>query len=124
VPILRIASRPLRTALLSQCALTAAMTVAAGLLYGRHAALSAFCGAGVGVAASVTYAVVVSRSTAQTARDAVRTMFRAEAGKLAVLVLLLWTVLTFYQDVVHAALFPAFVVTVLVFQLAFFIRDT
>jgi len=50
-------------------------------------------------------------------------MLRAEAVKIAVIVFQLWLVLTTYGDVVQAALFSAFVVTVLVSQAGILIRD-
>ncbi len=50
-------------------------------------------------------------------------MFRAEAGKVLVIVVGLWLVLSTYQDVVPAAFFAAFVITVIVFSMAFFVRD-
>jgi hypothetical protein len=50
-------------------------------------------------------------------------MIRAEAAKITLIVLQLWLVLTTYRDVVPAALFAAFVVTVLVWTAAIVIRD-
>ena len=52
-----------------------------------------------------------------------RTMLRAEAGKIIAIVLQLWLVLTTYGEVVHAAFFSAFVVTVLVSQAAILVQD-
>jgi len=52
-----------------------------------------------------------------------RTMFRAEAVKITLIVLQLWFILTSYADVVHAVFFSSFVVTVLVSQAAILIRD-
>jgi hypothetical protein len=53
----------------------------------------------------------------------VRTALRAEAAKIAVIVLQLWLILTTYRDVVHVAFFSAFVITVLVSQAAILVRD-
>ena len=50
-------------------------------------------------------------------------MFRAEAAKILVIVGGLWVTLSAYQDVVPAAFFTAFVITVIVFSMAFFVRD-
>ena len=50
-------------------------------------------------------------------------MFRAEAGKILVIVGGLWLALSTYRDLVPAAFFTAFVITVIVFSMAFFVRD-
>jgi F0F1-type ATP synthase assembly protein I len=59
----------------------------------------------------------------ETATATVRTMIRAEAAKITVIVLQLWLVLTSYRDIVLGAFFAAFVLTVLVSQAAILIRD-
>jgi ATP synthase protein I len=48
---------------------------------------------------------------------------RAEAVKLALALLLLWLVLANYNDAVVGALIASFVVTLLIFGMAFFVRD-
>ncbi len=50
-------------------------------------------------------------------------MLRAEAAKILVIVGGLWLVLSVYKDIVPAAFFTAFVITVIVFSMAFFVRD-
>jgi len=50
-------------------------------------------------------------------------MFRAEAGKIVVIVGGLWLALSTYRDLVPAAFFTAFFTTVVVFSMAFFVRD-
>ena len=50
-------------------------------------------------------------------------MLRAEAGKITMIVVQLWLILTTYRDVVHVAFFSAFVVTVLVSQAAILVQD-
>ena len=90
---------------------------------GLHGALSALLGGMVNITAGVVYAVVVGLRRAPTAGDTVRTMIRAEAAKITLIVLQLWLVLTTYRDVVAAALIAAFVVTVLVSTTAIVMRD-
>jgi ATP synthase protein I len=51
------------------------------------------------------------------------TVFRAEAGKILAILVQLWLLLTTYRDVVMAAFFAAFVVTVLLFRVALLARD-
>ena len=49
-------------------------------------------------------------------------MFLAEGSKILVIILQLWLVLTTYKDLVPAAFFATFVITVLLFSMAFFDR--
>jgi ATP synthase protein I len=50
-------------------------------------------------------------------------MFRAEAAKILVIIGQLWLVLATYKEAVLPALLAAFVVTVLLFRIALFVRD-
>jgi ATP synthase protein I len=50
-------------------------------------------------------------------------MFRAEAAKILVIIALLWLVLSTYHEAVLPALIAAFIVTVLLFRVALFVRD-
>ena len=102
---------------------TVAIAVIAGWWAGLHGALSALLGGLVNITAGVVYAVVVGLRRAPSAGDTVRTMIRAEAAKITLIVLQLWLVLTTYRDVVPAPLLAAFVVTVLVWTAAIVIRD-
>ena len=101
---------------------TLAIAAIAGWLAGPHGALSAALGGLVNVTAGIVYAVIVGTS-GRTPGDTVRTMIRAEAAKVTLIVLQLWLVLTTYRDVVHAAVLAAFVVTVMVWTAAIVIRD-
>lgn len=86
-------------------------------------ALSALLGGVVNIAAGVVFAMLIALGRPVSAEATVRTMLRAEVAKITVIVLQLWLILTTYTDVVHAAFFSAFVVTVLVSQAAILIRD-
>jgi F0F1-type ATP synthase assembly protein I len=77
----------------------------------------------INVSAGVVFAMLVRLGRPQTAAGTLRTMLRAEAAKVAVIVLQLWLVLTGYREVVHGAFIAAFVCTVLVSQAAILIRD-
>ena len=102
---------------------TVAIAAIAGWWAGLHGALSALLGGLVNVTAGVVYGVVVALGRGRTPGDTVRTMIRAEAAKITLIVLQLWLVLTTYRDVVAAALIAAFVVTVLVSTAAIVMRD-
>jgi ATP synthase protein I len=100
--------------------LAASLGVAAigGWVTGMHGAVSGLLGGVVNIVAAAAYAALVRASNPHTPTATVRTMIRAEAGKIALIVLQLWLVLTTYAAVVHLAFFSAFVVTVLVGQMA------
>ena len=100
---------------------TLAIAAGAGWWAGLDGALSALLGGLVNVTAGVVYAVIVGLG-GRTPGDTVRTMVRAEAAKITLIVLQLWLVLTTYRDVVHAAVLAAFVVTVMVWTAAIVIR--
>ena len=115
--------RPIRTVLKWQLIATAALTMVAMLLWGRDGALSAALGGGVNLAAGWVYGWRVAQGSKRTAAEALRTMFRAWGMKVALIVILLGAVLTNYRDIVHAAFFAAFVVTVAVFAAAITVRE-
>lgn len=75
------------------------------------------------VSAGVVFAMLVRLGRPTTAAATVHTMVRAEAAKIAVIVLQLGLVLTSYRDVVHGAFFAAFVITVFVSQAVILDRD-
>jgi ATP synthase protein I len=115
--------RPIRTVLRWQLIATAALTLAGGLLAGVDGALSAALGGAVSVCAGWASAVVATKGKAQSAGEVLFGALRAEAVKIGLIVLLLWLVLATYDSVVPLALIGSFVATVLIFTLAFFVRE-
>ena len=116
-------SRPIRTVLRWQALATIAIAAVAGLWAGPHAALSAALGGLVTLSSTVVYAFMLGIGPTATAGASIVTMLRAEAAKILWIVLQLWLVLATYKDVVLAALFAAFAVTVLLFSTAFLARE-
>jgi ATP synthase protein I len=116
-------SKPIRTVLAWQALATVAIAVLAGVWAGPHAALSAVLGGIVTISSTVVYAFVLGIGPKASAGASVVTMLRAEGAKILVIVLQLWLVLATYKDVVAAALFTAFAVTVLLFSTAFLAKD-
>jgi ATP synthase protein I len=100
-----------------------ALTLVAGWWAGMHGAISALLGGLINVTAGSVYAMLVSGGKAASAGQTLRTLVRAEASKIVVIVFQLWLVLTTYQDVVLIAFFAAFVISVLVFPMALLVRD-
>ncbi len=120
-------TKPIRTVLLWQFFATLAMAAIAGVWAGGHGALSALLGGSVNLAAGVVYAFLLgvglgTRPIPDVGASLVA-MLRAEAAKILVIVGGLWLALTTYPDLVLAAFFTAFVVTVIVFSMAIFVRE-
>jgi ATP synthase protein I len=121
IPFIR--SKPIRTVLRWQVIATAAIAAIAAAVSGRHGALSAILGGGVNLTAGVAYALVVSVSRTGSAAEIVRTMFRAEALKIALIIVQLGLILTTYKSMVAIAFFSAFIATALAFAGAISVRE-
>jgi ATP synthase protein I len=125
--MLRVLSRPIRIVLAWQVAVTAALALAAALLAGPEAvadaALSAVCGGVVSIVAGAASALVASLGKANSAGGVLVGVLRAEAVKIGLALLLLWLVLANYADAVVGVVLGAFVVTMLIFSMAFFVRE-
>ena len=115
--------KPIRTVLRWQLIATAALTLAGGILAGVDGALSAALGGAVSVCAGGVAAVVASKGKAQSAGDVLIGALAAEGVKIGLIVLLLWLVLATYKSVVAPVFFGSFIVTVLIFGMAFFVRE-
>jgi ATP synthase protein I len=107
-----------------QVIVTVALTLVAGLLWGRDGAFSAVLGGAVNIVAGGVYGWRVSRGEARSAGEALGTMLRAEGLKILLIFAGLLLVLTTYKDVVHLAFLTTFMITVGVFAAAIAVRDT
>lgn len=121
--MLRHLSKPVYTVLRWQLAATAALALAAGWLSGMHGAVSAVAGGLVSITAGLAAAFVASRGDAKSAGGLVVGALRAEGVKIGLIAILLWLVLKTYTEVVVVAFIASFIVTVLIFAMAFFVRD-
>jgi len=121
--MLRRLGRPVLTVLRWQIAATAALVVTAALIAGMHGAFSALAGGLISITAGVAAALVASMGSKKSAGGVVMGALRAEAVKIGLAVLLLWLVLVNYGEAVVGALIATFVVTLLIFAMAFFVRD-
>ena len=120
---LRIQSKPVRTVLVWQVVATVFLAVIAGLLAGIHAATSAALGGLVSVVAGLAFAMVMQSNNLQSADRTIVAALRAEAIKIGLAVILLWLVLALYKDVVIIVFIGSFIFSILVFSMAFFVRD-
>jgi ATP synthase protein I len=116
-------AKPIRTVLRWQFIATVVLTLSAGLLAGAHGALSAALGGAVSICAGWASGVVAARGKAQSAGEVLIGALRAEAVKIGLIVVLLWLVMATYGEVVVPVFFGAFLVTILTFAMAFFVRD-
>ena len=121
--MLRALRRPIRTVLVWQLAATIAMSLAAAVAAGFESVASAAAGGAVSMIAGLASALVASLSNAKSSGGVLAGALRAEAVKLGVALLLLWLVLTNYAEAVVAVFLGAFVVTMLIFSMAFFVRE-
>lgn len=71
----------------------------------------------------LAYSMMVTRRAETTAGEALRTLIRAEALKIGLIVILLWLVLSIYSSINFIAFFACFIANTCVFSMAFFIRD-
>lgn len=115
--------KPIRTVLRWQLMVTAALTLAGGSLAGVDGALSAALGGTISIAAGLVSAVVASRGAKQSAGEVLVGALVAEGVKIGLIVILLWLVLATYANVAAPVFFGSLIATVLVFGMAFFVRE-
>ena len=115
--------KPVLTVLWWQLAATAASTLLAGVLAEGHGAASAALGGSVSIVSGVVSAAVASLGKADSAGEIVLFALGAEAVRIGLIVVLLGLVLFTYEDIVVAAFLGTFVLTILIFSMAFFVRE-
>lgn len=107
-----------------QLYVTAAITIVLAVLVGLPSALSAFLGGAVNIVSSAAFAIIVSRHKGYTAGGTIRTALRAEAVKIILTIVLLWTVFKLYDDVNALVFIGTFILTVILHSLALFVSDS
>jgi ATP synthase protein I len=115
--------RPIRTVLMWQLVATASIAAAAALLSDMASALSAAAGGAVSIVAGAASALVASWPRPKSAGRVLAGALRAEAVKLALAAVLLWVVLANYPQAAVGVFLGTFVVTMLIFSMAFFVRE-
>ena len=98
------------------------MLIAATWL-GRSGAQSALLGGLINVTAGAVFGWLAMRGRKRTAAEALVVLMRAEVGKVALIIVQLWLVLVLYKDLMFAPFFGTFLLTVVLFSMAFFVRD-
>ena len=123
VRMLRQLRKPVLTVLKWQLLATMALVLVSAFVSGRHGAVSALAGGAISITAGISAALVASLGSARSPASVLLGALRGEAVKVAVALLLLWLVLTYYGDAVVGALIGSLVVTLLIFGMAFFVRE-
>jgi ATP synthase protein I len=106
-----------------QSSVTILLTAFSGWLAGVPGAMSAALGGAVALAGGLAFALFMPRQTCPNAWDVLSRMIRAEAAKVGVIVLLLWLVLKVYKEIVMVGFIGTFIIAVIVFSLAIFVRN-
>jgi ATP synthase protein I len=122
-PLRRALGKPVLTVLKWQIAATAVAAAAAALIAGEHGAFSAAAGGAVSIAAGMASALVAALGRAESAGGVLVGALRAEAVKIGLALVLLWLVLSNYAQVAVGVLLGTFIVTMLIFSMAFFVRE-
>jgi ATP synthase protein I len=120
---LRRLGKPVRTAVIWQASATAVLTLVGFLLAGVNGAFSAVLGGMVSMLSGIAATLIATRRTADSAGGMLYNAARAEGVRVFLIVVLLWLVMATYRDVVHVAFIGSFVVTLLLFSAAFFVRE-
>ena len=121
--MLRDLSKPIRTIFRWQLLATVALALVAGIWAGAHGAFSALLGGSVSVFSGLAAAGVASLGKAESAGGVLLVALGAEAVRIGLIVILLWLVLAMYREVVVLVFIGTFTATVLIFAMAFFVRE-
>jgi ATP synthase protein I len=121
--MLRVESKAVRVVLGWQVTASIVCGLLAAWLDGFHGAVSAALGGAVGVLAGLGFALVIQLNSDKSAGGTLVTALQAEAVKIGLAVTLLWLVLTTYRDVIASVCVGSFIFSMLIFSMAFFVRD-
>jgi ATP synthase protein I len=121
--MLRQLRKPVLTVLKWQLVTTMALMLVSAFVAGRHGAMSALVGGAISITAGISASLVASLGNARSPASALLGALRGEAVKITLALLLLWAALTNYGDAVVGALIGSFVVTLLIFGMAFLVRE-
>ena len=121
--MLRDLVKPIRAVLRWQLFATAVLMLLAGWWAGADGALSAVLGGAISIVSGLAAAVVASLGKAGSTGGVLISALGAEAVKVGLIVILLWLVFAAYREVVVLAFLGTFTATVLIFAMAFFVRE-
>jgi len=120
--------KPLRIVLVWQVVATMLLAVIGAWLAGLHGAISAMLGGAVAIAGGVVFVLLAKPPKTRSpdpgiAWDGLARVLKAEGVKVLVIVALLSLVLATYRDVVIVGFIGTFIVAVIIFSMAIFVRN-
>lgn len=115
--------KPIRTVLRWQLLVTIGLVLAASGFGDEYSALSAGLGGAVSTSAGWVSGLVAAKGRGESAGGVLLTALMAEGVKLGVMACLLAIVLLAYAQVVVPVFLGSFIVTALIFSMAFFVRE-
>jgi ATP synthase protein I len=115
--------KPIRTVLRWQFYAIVVSAVIAAYWRGPHGAGSAVLGGSINIVAGAAFAWLALRGEGKTAGMALYALFRAEAGKVILIIAQLWLVLALYKQVVLGAFFGTFFLTVILSTIGLILRE-
>lgn len=118
-----IKNRPLRIIIRWQLLFTLIAALVCNIWMDGHGAVSALLGGFISVAASSAFALIVSLHKGSSASGTLRTALRAEAVKIVVIVILLWQVLTQFENINLIVFIGTFVAAVIINSMALLISE-
>jgi ATP synthase protein I len=116
-------SKSVRRVLQWQLIASLGIALVAGLLFGVEGAVSAMLGGFVMMSAGCLFACMAGSRKIRPAGETLRTLIRAEASKIGLIVMQLWLVLTAYESVVPLVFIGTFIVAVMIHPIALLVRD-
>lgn len=126
--------KPLKVVFIWQVVAIATLAGLCGWLWGLHGAVSAILGGGVALAGGLVYAWMLPSQPASNnidptkaetnAWDGLGKVLKAEAAKIGTIVVLLWLVLRLYKEVVVLGFIGSFILAVIIFSMAVFVRNS
>jgi ATP synthase protein I len=121
-------AKPLRVVLGWQVVATILLALIGAWLTGLHGAISALLGGAVAIAGGMVFAFLARPQKTISpnpgmAWDGLGRILKAEGAKVVVIVILLWLVLATYKEVVLVGFIGTFIVAVIIFSMAVFLRN-
>lgn len=116
-------SKALITVFWWQAVATVLVVAIAMVIAGLHGAISAALGGATSMMAGVVAGLLLQRRKSKVAGDIVVAAITAEAVRIGLMLASLWLIFATYDRVVSGSLIGAFIVTVLIFSMAFFVRE-
>jgi ATP synthase protein I len=108
--------------------MTILLAMSSAWLVGLHGAISALLGGTVAIVGGLVFAYLAQPRKVQVqhpgmAWDGLGHLLKAEGAKVLVIIVLLWLVAANYQEVVMTGFIGTFIVAVIIFSMAIFLRN-